>query len=102
MVAKATKIGSLYQLDYKANHEQASFAEKSDTKEDIWHKRFGHLGIGSLQKLAHKKLAEGLILKQMENLPSVKPALKANSIVVSWFPVTEEQTNLCIVISVEK
>ena len=59
MVAKATKIGSLYQLDYKANHEQASFAEKSDTKEDVWHKRFGHLKIGILQKLAHEKLAEG-------------------------------------------
>ena len=59
MFAKATKIGSLYQLDYKANHEQASFAEKSDTKEDVWHKRFGHLGIGSLQKQAREKLAEG-------------------------------------------
>ena len=45
MVAKATKIGSLYQLDYKTNHEQAKFAEKANTKEDVWHKRFGHLEI---------------------------------------------------------
>ena len=59
MVAKATKIGSLSQLDHKPNHEQASFAEKADTKEDIWHKRFGHLGIGSLQKLAREELADG-------------------------------------------
>ena len=59
MVAKATKIGSLYQLDHKPNHERASFAEKPDTREDIWHKRFGHLGIGSLQKLAREKLADG-------------------------------------------
>ena len=35
MVAKATKIGSLYQLNHKPNHEQSSFAEKADTKEDI-------------------------------------------------------------------
>ena len=42
MVAKATKIGSLIELDYKPNHEQASFTEKADTNEDIWHKRFGH------------------------------------------------------------
>ena len=59
MVAKATKVGSLYQLDYKPNHEQASVAEKSDFKEDIWHKRFGHLGIRSLQRLAREELANG-------------------------------------------
>ena len=46
MVAKATKIGSLYQLNHKPNHEQASFAEKVVTKEDIWHKRFWHPGLG--------------------------------------------------------
>ena len=43
MIAKASKRGSLYQLDYKPNHERASFAEKAATKEDVWHKRFGHL-----------------------------------------------------------
>ena len=32
MVAKATKMGSIYQLDHKPNHERASFAEKADTK----------------------------------------------------------------------
>ena len=35
IVANATKIGSLYQFNHKPNHEQASFAEKADTKEDI-------------------------------------------------------------------
>ena len=32
VVAKATKMGSLYQLDHKPNHERASLADKSDTK----------------------------------------------------------------------
>ena len=32
MVAKATEIESVYQLNHKPNHEQASFAEKVDTK----------------------------------------------------------------------
>ena len=59
MVAKATKVGSLYQLDNKPNLERASLAEESDSKEDIWHKRFGHLGVGSLQRLAREKLADG-------------------------------------------
>ena len=48
--AKASKIGSLYQLDHKVNTERANFAEKPDTKEDIWHKRFGHLGVGATRK----------------------------------------------------
>ena len=59
MIAKATKVGSLYQLEYKPNHERANLAEKADTKEDIWHKRFGHLGVGSLLKLAREGLADG-------------------------------------------
>ena len=59
MVAKATRVGILYQLDYKPNFEQASLAEKSDSKEDIWHKRFGHLSVGGLQKLACEKLVDG-------------------------------------------
>ena len=59
MVAKATRVGSLYQLDYKPNLEQVSLAEKSDSKEDIWHKRFGHLSVGGLQKLALEKLVNG-------------------------------------------
>ena len=46
-------------LDHKPNHERASLDEKSDTKEDIWHKRFGHLGIGNLQKLTREQLADG-------------------------------------------
>ena len=58
MVAKATRLGSLYQLNYKPHNEQTSFAAKSDTKEDIWHKRFEHLGVG-LQKLVREKLVEG-------------------------------------------
>ena len=41
MIAKASKVGSLYQ----PNHETASLAEKTDTKEDIWHRQFGHLGL---------------------------------------------------------
>ncbi len=59
LVAKASKIGSLYQLNFKPNHECANLVEKSETNEDIWHKRFGHLGIGGLQQLARENLVDG-------------------------------------------
>lgn len=58
MVAKAAKIGSLYQLDCKLNCELANVATKSDSKVDLWHKKFGHLGVGSLQRLVREQLAD--------------------------------------------
>jgi len=52
-------VGSLYQLDHKPNHERASFALKAGSKEDVWHRRYGHLGIGSLRRLAREGMAVG-------------------------------------------
>ncbi len=49
LIAKASKVGSLYQLDYEINKEHANVSDQSETKEDIWHKRFGHLSVSSLQ-----------------------------------------------------
>ena len=59
LFAKATREGGLYQLDCTPNHERAALAEQSDSKEDIWHKRFGHLGVGNLQRLSRENLAVG-------------------------------------------
>ena len=52
----------LYQLDYKINHERVNVDEKSYTKEGIWHKRYGHLGLGNLQKLTCNNFSLILIL----------------------------------------
>lgn len=57
MVAKATKVGSLYQLNHKVKVERANFAQSSVTNEDVWHKRFGHLSASSLQKLISTRKA---------------------------------------------
>ena len=57
MIAKAAKVGKLYQLECRPNHEHASVATSS--KEDVWHRRFGHLGVGSLQRLSRDRLADG-------------------------------------------
>ena len=79
MVAKATRVGGLYLLDYKPSQERASFAEQADTKEDVWHKRFGHLGVSSLQRLARENLVDGFVLMEVSNLPFVKHVLKQSS-----------------------
>ena len=59
IVVKATKVGSLYQIDHKPKHERVNFAKQPEIKEDVWHKCFGHLGVSSLQKLANKNLVDG-------------------------------------------
>ena len=55
LIARATKIGSLYHLDIETTPEMASVADKQE-KEAIWHRRFGHLGTNSLQKLSREQL----------------------------------------------
>lgn len=55
VVAMATRCGSLYFLDCQA-HEQASVAGSS---EDLWHRRYGHLGGDGLKRLAEERLVDG-------------------------------------------
>ena len=45
VIATAVRCGSLYFLNCQS-------LEKSNVAEDVWHKRFGHLSIGSLRQLA--------------------------------------------------
>ena len=48
LIAKATKRGSLYQLNCSFNTERVHFASGPMPNEDIWHQRFGHLGLHNL------------------------------------------------------
>ena len=59
--AVATKNGNLYLLNYsmKKVYLNAAEVESHKPKEYTWHRRFGHLGVGSLQKLADQKLVKG-------------------------------------------
>ena len=58
LIAVATRIGSLYYLNCKSSREQAS-PIKEESKENMWHRRFGHLGVQNLQRLARDKLVDG-------------------------------------------
>ena len=55
LLAMATKIGSLYYLDCQkiSRSQQVNATEtKPESKESIWYRRFGHLEVRNLQKLA--------------------------------------------------
>ena len=59
-IAVATRVGSLYHLNGQADNEQTNAAvnKSEETKEDTWHRRYGHLGVRNLQKLAKEKLVD--------------------------------------------
>ena len=59
VVAVATRVGSLYYLECKqrSRNQQLSVVEK-ESKERIWHRRFGHLGEQNVNRLARKQLVD--------------------------------------------
>ena len=48
LIAKPTKRGSLYKLNCSFDTERVHFASGPITNEDIWHQRFGNLGLHNL------------------------------------------------------
>ena len=61
LIGVATRVGDLYYLNCRPGFQKShTAADKSpETKEDIWHRHFGHLGARNLQKLAKYKLVDG-------------------------------------------
>ena len=50
VIAVASRVGSLYHLNCQADKEQtnAGVSKSKETKEDIWHRRYGHFGVRNL------------------------------------------------------
>ena len=58
-IATASKIGSLYYLNCYPNRAHVANSQQHVTKEDVWHRRLGHLGEQNLQRLARSELVIG-------------------------------------------
>ena len=50
---------SLNCIDEQGTTHAATICSSGDTKEEIWHRRFGHHGMKNLQKLATDQLVNG-------------------------------------------
>ena len=62
LIANAKRMGNLYYLSYvDSGHHANPTVESSSvaSKEVTWRKRYGHLGVQNLQKLAKEKLVDG-------------------------------------------
>ena len=58
LIATACRIGSLYYLDCRSTSHQSN-TTKVEGKENLWHRRYGHLGTKGLQQLARERLVDG-------------------------------------------
>ena len=61
VIAVGVRVGCLYHLDFqqRLNSSHATNANSDNSKENIWHQRFGHLGTQNLNKLANENLVTG-------------------------------------------
>ena len=57
VTAFATKVGSLYYVEY-CRKEKAHTSTNNDSKERLWHRRYGHMGEKNLQKLAKDEMLQ--------------------------------------------
>ena len=59
LIAIGSKVGSLYYLNCYSHQVNVADNQCCETKEDVWHRRLGHLGKQSMQKLAKNELVVG-------------------------------------------
>ena len=76
LIARGSKHGSLYMLDC----ESGNHANTVLTKEDMWHRRYGHLGAGGLRQLAVHSLVEGFDYNGSQGISFCEPCTKESTI----------------------
>ena len=72
VIAAATCVGSLYYLDCQARQQ----VNATQCKEVLWHRRYGHLGTQSLQKLAQDKLVDNFDLDFLKEVDFCETCVK--------------------------
>ena len=93
LIAVVTKVGSLYRVACTKLKDCAySVAEKSDSssKEDLWHCRYGHLRVKSLQHLARGDLVEGFDYNASNEISFCEPCLKGSTERVNFHYTVKE------------
>ncbi|GAB1600790.1 hypothetical protein Ahia01_000357100 [Argonauta hians] len=78
VVATGSKIGNLYYLNCCEVNESTHAANScldGNSKEEIWHRRFGHLGEKNLQKLVKNQIVTGLDYNINKEIKFCEPCL---------------------------
>ena len=61
LIATGHREGSLYYIDHVGPiHQAYSSCDDNSLKENMWHRRLGHLGVQGMQTLVNKKMVSGM------------------------------------------
>ena len=72
LIACVSKCGSLYFLECESRDQ----ANTALTKEDVWHRRYGHLGVQGLKQLAVDGLVNGFDYDSSKRVEFCEPCTK--------------------------
>ena len=74
LIASGHREGNLHYLDHEGPiHQACSSSDHNSSKETIWHRRFGHLGVQGMQALAKNKMVSGLDFKWKQESSFCEP-----------------------------
>ena len=68
VVAVAFKAGGLYYLNCEPLYSHVNVSSQQKSKEELWHRRFGHLGMRNMNKLKKSELVDGFDYDVQEKL----------------------------------
>ena len=77
-ITNAMRVGNLYYLNCLTERQQANAADNQSqqSKEDVWHRCYGHLGVQNLQKLAEEELVDGFDFNSLRTINFCEPCLE--------------------------
>ena len=87
VLAVASKAGGLYYLNCEPLYDRVNVSSDQQSKEKLWHRRFGHLGMRNMNKLKKSELVDGFDYTTPEKLDFCKPCV-SGKIHRSPFPKT--------------
>ena len=74
VVATGTRIGELYYLNCRGTHKVATVAQGHGvSQEELWHRRYGHLGIQSIKMLVREDMVNGLTCDMTKDISVCEP-----------------------------
>ena len=77
-ITDAMRVGNLYYLNCLTDRQQAHAADNQSqqTKQDVWYRRYGHLGVQNLQKLAKEEQVDGFDYNSLQAINFCEPCLE--------------------------
>lgn len=74
VVATGTRVGELYYLNCRKTQQAATLTQRSDVPlEELWHRRYGHLGTKNMRKLVVKNMVVGLNCDMTKDIGVCEP-----------------------------